>query len=360
MKTNHSFTIALLLLGTTSCSTYYRMTSRIESDGSMYREVYAQGDSTFMAGVKSHNPFLFQIDTNWQILPLDSTMKFNFWEEEENLNVKVCGRFPVIDGEYFSAAQGKEHMSSLAIPTERLKKSFRWFYTYYTYTAFYKELPDKGPIPLDNYMSKEEQAIWFCGDNNAYNGLNGIELNNELDRIEEKFGEWYSRSQYEINVEVIRHFASMQGDTLYTNFPDKYKNTVYKNLFSRKGMPADVGTDDICSFFDKVCQTNFYSELYETNKEAMDNMCEEKNKIAEVLYHAIQFELTMPGKLLSSNARSINNNSVIWKVDGFRLLGGNYALTAESRTINYWAFGVTLLIILAALGIFIRLHKRHS
>ena len=125
-------------------------------------------------------------------------------------------------------------------------------------------------------------------------------------------------------------------------------------------MPEDVGTDDICSFFDKVCQTNFYSELYETNKEAMDNMCEEKNKIAEVLYHAIQFELTMPGKLLSSNARSINNNSVIWKVDGFRLLGGNYALTAESRTINYWTFGVTLLIILAALGIFIRLHKRHS
>lgn len=360
MKTNHLFIIALLLLGTTSCSTYYRMTSRIESDGSMYREVYAQGDSAFMAGDKSHNPFLFQIDADWQILPLDSTMKFNFWGEEENLNVKVCGRFPIIDGEYFSAAQGKEYMSSLAIPVERLKKSFRWFYTYYTYTASYKELPEKGPVLLDNYMNKEEQTIWFCGDNNAYNGLSGMELNSMLDKIETKFGEWYNRSQYEINMEVIRHFTSMQGDTLYVNFLDKYKDAVYKNQLSGKDMSEDVGTDDICNLFDEACQTKFYSALYENNKEAMDNRCEEKTKIAEVLYRTIQFELTMPGKLLSSNARTVNNHSVIWKVDGFRLLGGNYVLTAESRIINYWAFGVTLLIILAALGIFIRLHKRRS
>lgn len=90
MKTNHSITTLLLLLslGMTSCSTYYRMTSRIDTNGSMHREVYARGDSAFIAGDKTHNPFLFQLDTDWQIVNLDSTLKFNFWGEEEKLNVK--------------------------------------------------------------------------------------------------------------------------------------------------------------------------------------------------------------------------------------------------------------------------------
>ena len=41
MKTNYFLITMLLLLSMTSCSTYYRMTSRVERDGSMYREIYA-------------------------------------------------------------------------------------------------------------------------------------------------------------------------------------------------------------------------------------------------------------------------------------------------------------------------------
>jgi len=126
------------------------MTSRIDTNGSMHREVYARGDSAFIAGNKTHNPFLFQLDTDWQIVNLDSTLKFNFWGEEE-----ACRNIPLINGEYFSISNGKEQMSSLAIPTEQLKKRFKWFYTYYIYTATYKELPDKGPVPLDKYLNKE-------------------------------------------------------------------------------------------------------------------------------------------------------------------------------------------------------------
>lgn len=36
-------------------------------------------------------------------------------------------------------------------------------------------------------MNKEEQRIWFRGDQEALIGLNGIEQNNRLDDIEAKF-----------------------------------------------------------------------------------------------------------------------------------------------------------------------------
>ena len=359
MKTNHSITTLLLLLslGMTSCSTYYRMTSRIDTNGSMHREVYARGDSAFIAGNKTHNPFLFQLDTDWQIVNLDSTLKFNFWGEEEKLNVKACRNIPLINGEYFSISNGKEQMSSLAIPTEQLKKRFKWFYTYYIYTVTYKELPDKGPVPLDKYLNKEEQIIWFRGDNAAFSGMNGIEQNDKLDKLEAKFGEWYNRSQYEVIWEVIRQFTSQKGDTVYVNRLNELKETVYTNHLSGKDSCGDAGIDDVCALFDKVGQTNYYLELYKAHAKAMDNMCEQKIKIAEVFYHAIQFELTMPGTLLSSNASLSTNNIMVWKIDGLRLLTGNYVLTAESRVINYWAFGLTLLIILATLGIFIKLYR---
>lgn len=102
MKTNYFLITMLLLLSMTSCSTYYRMTSRVERDGSMYREIYAQGDSAFIAGDKTHNPFLFQPNANWQLVNLDSTIKFNFWGEEEKLNVKACQKLSGVDGEYFT------------------------------------------------------------------------------------------------------------------------------------------------------------------------------------------------------------------------------------------------------------------
>lgn len=187
--------------------------------------------------------------------------------------------------------------------------------------------------------------------------MNGIEQNDKLDKLEAKFGEWYNRSQYEVIWEVIRQFTSQKGDTVYVNRLNELKETVYTNHLSGKDSCGDAGIDDVCALFDKVGQTNYYLELYKAHAEAMDNMCEQKIKIAEVFYHAIQFELTMPGTLLSSNASLSTNNIMVWKIDGLRLLTGNYVLTAESRVINYWAFGLTLLIILATLGIFIKLYR---
>lgn len=131
MKTNHLLTVAVLILGTTSCDTYHRMTSRIEKDGSVYREIYAQGDSAFRAGDRTHNPFLFQIDVDWQVENLDSTIQFNFWGNNEKLNVKVFRKIPEIDGEYFSVSKEQEYARPLAVPYEQVEKKFKWFYTYY-------------------------------------------------------------------------------------------------------------------------------------------------------------------------------------------------------------------------------------
>ncbi|MCS2891829.1 hypothetical protein [Parabacteroides faecis] len=95
MKTiGYLFTISGLLL-MASCSSNHRMVTQIYPDGQISREVYAYGDSAFMAGDNTHSPFLFSI-RGWQQIPLDASIPFvilgeksNSLGKEDKLNVKV-------------------------------------------------------------------------------------------------------------------------------------------------------------------------------------------------------------------------------------------------------------------------------
>lgn len=351
------FMAVILVLGMTSCSTYYKMSSRIEADGSMHREVYALGDSAFRAGDKSQNPFLFQLNDKWRLVIMDSTRKYNFWGDEEPLNVIASQRFPEVNGEYFSTLPGKEYMKPLVVPHEKLDKKFRWFYTYYEYTATYHELPDKGPVPLSKFLTPEEQQIWFRGDEAAYAGLNGMELDNKLDDIGSKFWQWYNCTQFEISFRIISQLVENQGDTTYLHCMEKQKESVSKKVLSANEN-FDGSPEAICSMFDEACRTKYFLGLYASNKDAMDKKFEKDSEVSALFYYAIKFELTMPGKLIATNADSQSDDGIAWRVDAFRLVTGDYLLTAESKMINYWAFGVTLLLILACFGICLRRYRR--
>lgn len=358
MRTNKWIAAIVLLLGMTSCGTYYRMVSQVNSDGSMHREVYAYGDSSFLAGDRTHNPFLFRITSGWELDELDSVVKFNCWGDEEKLNVKAGRTYPMVGSEPFNTLDGKEYMHPLVVPVEKLRKSFRWFYTYYEYTATYGELPDKGPVPLEKYLTKEEQRIWFRGDTEALSGLNGIEQNNMLDDIEAKFWKWYNRSQYELSYEIILHFVTQKGDTVFVRRLSDLKEPVYGKYFSGKDAGDAGAPEEVCGYLDEFSQTKYFSDLYKSNGKSMDELFEKKGQIAELFRYAVQFELSMPGRVISTNAALQRDGSLIWKVDAFRLLDNDYTLIAESRTANYWAFGVALLLLLIAGGCCWKLCKR--
>lgn len=349
MKTNQWMIAMAMLLGLTSCSTNYRMISRINPDGSMHREIYAYGDSAFLAGDRTHNPFLFKIDDAlWEVSELDSVVKFSCWGEEEKLNVKASRTYPTVGAEGFGTLDGKDFMRPLAVPQEKLQKRFRWFYTYYIYTATYSELPDKGPVSLDVYMSREEQQIWFRGGEMALNGMNGIELNNTLDDLESKFWKWYNRTLYELNYEVIRHFVRQQGDTLFARKMENLKEPVFGKYYSRSDIGNDASPEDVCRYLDEFGRSTYFLNLYEAYSKPMNSLFDEKGRVAELFDYAVQFEVSMPGRVTDDNAALHRGGSLIWKVDAFRLLYGDYTLTAESRTVNYWAFAVTIFLLLLA------------
>lgn len=345
MKTLKFFGLVLVLLSMVGCSTNYRMTTHVHRDGTVEREVYAFGDSAFMAGNASRNPFLFSIDSGWTVMRLDSTLKCEFFGTQEKLNVKVTRSLSSTKNglDFFSTT--KEWARPLVMPQEKLDKRFRWFYTYYTYTCKYHEIVNKGPVPMDSYLNKQEQKLLFQGDLSTCQGLNGIELDDRLNGLEDKFQQWFYKTQFELYYDVIYHFSELSGDTIYLSRMTTDKQAVF-SLMNSKQSDLDCSISSVANLLDRYYHTNYFSVLSQENNAGMESMLQEKYNEINLFGDVIKYELIMPGKLISANTSLRSKEAIIWKIDAYRLLPSDYTLTAESRTVNIWAFIITGLLVL--------------
>ncbi|MDR0835812.1 MAG: hypothetical protein LBN11_04435 [Tannerella sp.] len=351
MKTN-KFSIILMLAilmiaGMLSCSQKnYKMITRIDSSGSCQREIYAEDDSAFLPGYMGHNPYLFTIDSDWQIEYLTDTVKTTGIGKRYNVIIRKDFRSVK---ELPEGLRFDENLKSFAMPEESLEKKFRWFYTYYTFKGTYANLSDKVSIPADKYMSKTEQALWFQGDMSAYRGMNGMELKAELDDIENAFFLWWSRNVYEESFNAVRYFAGLTGDDTYLSQLDAVKDTVFA-IHSKEIMRWDFEPVDICNMFDNYFATNRFTDLFKSNEQTINELYNQKMSPLEDLNSiTIAYNLVMPGKLLRTNA-TINPNALQWKVNAIRLIADDYVLTAESRVFHPWALAITFL--LAAIAVY--------
>ena len=177
-------------------------------------------------------------------------------------------------------------------------------------------------------------------DMSAYKGMSGVELKEELDDIETRFLKWYNRSIYEENFDIILHYTEAD----FRSKLPAVKDTLYSILEKQNHEEANIS--DVCMSLDKYFSTGFFARLYDENKQEMDNLFEERLKTAESLFeYNIQYELILPGKIVTSNTDLQNDGALKWNVNLYRFLADDYTLTAESRKMNLWTFAVTLLLI---------------
>jgi hypothetical protein len=171
--------------------------------------------------------------------------------------------------------------------------------------------------------------------------MNGIELKQALDDIESRFMKWYNRSMYEEFFDVIMHYTA-------ADFRPKLpavKDTLY-SIIEKQNL-EEINVKDVCLALNDYFGTDLFSRIYNENEREMNNMIDERKKVSDSLFkYSIQYELTMPGKIVTANTDLQNGGTLRWKIDLFRFLADDYALTAQSRTMNLWAFAVTLLLII--------------
>ena len=64
-------------------------------------------------------------------------------------------------------------------------------------------------------------------------------------------------------------------------------------------------------------------------------------------------EVTIPGIILSTNAKTIEGNKAVWEFDENRFCYVDYKMVVKSRAVNVWAFIVSGVIVLAVIVLLI-------
>jgi hypothetical protein len=73
-------------------------------------------------------------------------------------------------------------------PQTELKRSFRWFYTYYSYRETYHRQNLSFKVPLEKFMTGAEIGFWFTGFPNLTKGLKIYAGNFEISTHSQEVG----------------------------------------------------------------------------------------------------------------------------------------------------------------------------
>ena len=241
-----------------------------------------------------------------------------------------------------------------------LEKRFKWFYTDYVYqeTLSNAAIDNVSPVSLDRFVSADTASYWFTGQPNLAAGLTGAEQKEMLDDIEAKISHWF-------NACCMAHICEFIANECY----DEVKNPpVSKAQFialkdSIAMSPAVNKLElfgDIAQFsivLEDFFHSNAYTPLFEDSKR-WDERLEEKYKYYNYFVTmAPTLDYVMPGKVIDAGAGEVDGNVVHYKFSAERLIPHPYDVTITSRVTNVWAFIVTFLIILLAIGSFLY-HKK--
>jgi len=110
---------------------------------------------------------------------------------------------------------------------------------------------------------------------------------------------------------------------------------------------------DIIKVLNTYFKTNAFSMLSAEGNSPLKKIEEDTNlEFAFFFSQAINYKLCLPGDIIQANNAVVVGEVLTWKLTPQRLIPDDYMLEAQSRKVNVWAFILTGLIVIVALGSF--------
>lgn len=234
----------------------------------------------------------------------------------------------------------------------QLQRRFRWFYTEYEFTETIAGLADSFPLP---FADVQLFSYWFTGEPNLMAGLTGAEASERLSEIETKVTQWLNANFCQIAFDYIAsRYDSVSNPPLprdrFVQLQDSLANYLMKDgadiLLSNTEL-----TTLMRNFFHSDAYAPFFDDETPVGKELNDKLTQ---RLA-IFALAVPYTLQMPGTVTDAGTGTLTPDGIIhYPFTGERLIPHDYVIHATSRKNNIWAWIVSALIILLALGLFFR------
>lgn len=349
-------TAIIILFTINSCIDFYEITTRINADGSLDRTIRVMAsDSTsiFKGNLKVPLPgdTTWKISMRWHIeAPKDSASKkkFEYIAYKHFANVDELNNFLKVNN---------DTTTEVGVNVE-VKKQFRWFYTYVTYTETYKKSIPFNHYPIGDFMS-DSDLTFIYDDNFTYvreqdrlvhiKDLKEIPILNRSDSIrKEQLEKQKVVALYSfISKNIVSEYINLVANEYLSISKEKCdliqskKEEVLQFMVREDNLDALQAKKDIDPFVKIDSMLNIKGKsLKELNPLLYKDFSKKASKTFDYLIfdEKIKCSTIMPGVLLQTNADSIAGSQTYWNINERYFFAKDHQLIAKSRLINKWAF----------------------
>ena len=374
MKTSRFYIIAaVLVLLITSCNDDSSMLTIINEDGTCSREMsFHPNPQAVMATVDQsidNDGLHFKSDweRTWSVMGDSTRHACPMTEAQWDSLRKV---FPNSDVRSHILMHTKRHFGSVAEmsdsltkvvnhlfkATASLDKHFKWFYTDYVYTETYTltDMQQLFPIPLDRFVSADTASYWFTGQPNLAEDLTGSEQKELLDGIESQISKWMNANTFDyIYTYIVKRFWKDIKN------PPVGRGQFLANKDSLLMSPAVANMkifdepEQVAKILKDYYHTDAFEPLFSEDRHWDRILDHHYMSLKYLMWMKPQLNLVMPGRVIDSGMGKVDGNVISYRFSGERLLPHDYVISASSRVTHVWAYIVTFLVIIVAIGSFI-------
>lgn len=359
----------IIAITANSCIDYYKITTKINADGSVTRTIQVVCDdstSVFDGNMK------IPTDSSWDIsqgmyyeVPGDtnSDKKWEYTATKTFRNVEELNSFLEVKSDTSTQIQ---------IET-RFEKKFRWFFTYLKYTETYLKSFPYDYYPPEDFLTESEMSYIMDDDYTYLPEYDSLVHIKNLDQIPELTHKDSVRMD-DLEEDVLSRFSEFMGRNIYEELfsvvSDYYADidtSVYHYLLDNKeSLFQECNFDLIFGHWYDLYETEDPYEVFikklNINANADSALKTKVLKFDDRLELVAEFYMAdeeiknvveMPGLLLNTNADSIKNAESYWNFSEHYFFINDYEMVSESRIVNRWAINITFVTALALLFILV-------
>jgi hypothetical protein len=356
MKTNKLLLAAVALMGLfTSCDNKVDMLTIINKDGSMHRElsfksdsILSRLDSSIFSGAFNDSRWVKE----WKDAPKDSN---------EARNKKICVmKRDFSDVKELAEAYPLKINGKSILKNCDLKKSFKWFYTDYTFTETYNNYSSYFKIPLTEYLDKDAASYWTTGQPNLLEGKNGYEAQDILKNMNTQYENWLTANAANSIIEImINDYDSIKGIPVSREQLVNHRDSLIQYIVF-KGISLDKDGFGI----GKLLSDYFHGKDFAPVLSENGYLAKKWGKLYSAWYMDylgldVNYHLAMPGtKIIDCGNGTVKDGVINYSITGVRLSSPDYKITATFRSTNYWAYVVTIALILLTILVSVKLGRK--
>jgi len=352
--------LLIILFSLYSCGNNYTITTKIFPDGSCERTITIKGDSAAIFSGEYPIPKGNGWETTFEEIEEGKEEKYIFTAKKQFPDVAS------LKDEFYD----EENYDLKVNSNIKLKKKFRWFFTYLNYSEIYETLSPFNRIPAEEYFTNEE--INLIKDPPDEENLITVEdslRSDKFDEIfEEKVEEWLLRNTFEEVFHIVGNGARKLNSPditeeklaaakekfifLIENYDEELPDEDQKLIDLTNEAEKDV-TDFNTWFllFENILNTKDIWNIAELEKSELEEFTRKYEIIDEYsIFNEYTSNVDMPGLIISTNSQNIEGNMVTWDFGLLQFLLMDHEMTVESRIINIWAFVISGLFILVLIA----------